>query len=72
LDFAKAGDVFSGVEITIPDTRIDYGENRFITFGFLDARMVAVVWTHRGDARRVISMRYANEREIEKITRRTD
>jgi hypothetical protein len=33
----------------------------------LDSRMVVVVWTPRGEARRIISMRNANEREIKKI-----
>ncbi|HUD31458.1 MAG TPA: BrnT family toxin, partial [Variovorax sp.] len=34
------------------------------TFGALAGRMVVVVWTPRGAARRIISMRYANDREI--------
>ena len=29
----------------------------------LDGRLTMVVWTRRGTARRVISMRYCNERE---------
>ncbi|NML16416.1 BrnT family toxin [Azohydromonas caseinilytica] len=44
--------------------RQDYGEQRTITFGLLHGRMVALVWTPRGAARRIISMRYANEREV--------
>lgn len=40
-----------------------YGEARYITIGLLDERMVILVWTHRQGARRVISMRKANERE---------
>jgi len=31
--------------------------------GMLDGRVVVLVWTPRGKARRIISMRYANERE---------
>ncbi|MHB8310385.1 MAG: BrnT family toxin [Metallibacterium sp.] len=45
------------------DKRHDYGETRFISMGLLDARLVVLVWTPRGEARRIISMRYANERE---------
>ncbi|MFA6964449.1 BrnT family toxin [Bosea sp. (in: a-proteobacteria)] len=41
----------------------DYGEERFVTIGILDGRMVVTVWTDRGDSRRIISMRKANERE---------
>ena len=65
LDMARAGDVFAGSTLTVEDDRRDYGERRLITVGFLDGAMVVVVWTPRGDARRIISMRKANERERE-------
>ena len=60
---ARAADVFAGPTLTIEDDRPDYGEVRFITIGFLDDTMVVLVWTPRDDARRIISMRKANERE---------
>lgn len=63
LDFADAAIVFSGHHFTIEDTRNDYGEPRFITVGFLAERMIVLVWTPRDGARRIISMRKANERE---------
>ncbi|TBW38467.1 BrnT family toxin [Siculibacillus lacustris] len=63
LDFADAALVFDGVHFDIPDRRFDYGEVRIATFGFLRLRMVSVVWTARGESRRIISMRYANDRE---------
>ena len=63
LDFARAGEVFAGSTATAKDERKHYGEDRFITCGALDGRMVVVVWTPRGAARRIISMRNANERE---------
>ncbi len=63
LDMARAADMFSGATLTIDDDRRDYGEARFITIGFLDDAMVVLVWTPRGNALRVISMRKANERE---------
>ena len=66
LDFARAGEIFEGLTITMPDQRQEYGEARFITAGWLDERIVIVVWTPRGIARRIISMRKANEREIER------
>lgn len=55
LDMARAGDVFAGSTLTVEDDRRDYGEHRFITVGFLDGEMVVVVWTLRGDARRIIA-----------------
>jgi uncharacterized protein len=63
LDFADAAEVFDGVTWERVDDRQDYGEARFITVGLLRGELVAVVWTPRDDARRVISMRMANERE---------
>ena len=67
LDFAQAGEVFAGVNVTAEDARFDYGEPRFTTVGVLDGRMVILVWRPRGEVRRIISMRKANEREIEKF-----
>lgn len=66
LDFAEAVKVFSAPVMTMKDNRADYGENRFLSFGILEERMVVLVWTQRGEARRIISMRYANEREKNK------
>lgn len=63
LDFARAGEVFNGRHFTGQDTRQNYTEDRFITVGLLDARLVVLVWTPRGEARRIISMRKANDRE---------
>ena len=60
---ARAGDVFGGDTLTVVDDRRNYGEIRFITIGFLDGGMVVLVWTPRDEARRIISMRKANDRE---------
>ncbi|HEU4372281.1 MAG TPA: BrnT family toxin [Telluria sp.] len=38
--------------------------------GLLRDRWTVVVWTPRGEARRIISMRYANEREIARCSHR--
>lgn len=63
LDFADAAKVFEGRHTVELDDRLDYGENRFVTAGYLRGRFVVLVWTQRDDARRVISMRYGHERE---------
>jgi hypothetical protein len=41
-----------------------------MTVGHLRGRMVIVVWTARGDARHVISMRKANDREQARFANR--
>ncbi len=55
--------MFSGVTVTVTDTRKDYGEARYIALGTLHGRVVVVVHTQRGETTRIISMRKANERE---------
>jgi len=69
LDFARAAEIFAGPMLTDQDRRYDYGESRFITLGLLDTRFVVLVWTPRGNARRIISMRYANDREKSKYAK---
>jgi uncharacterized DUF497 family protein len=66
LDFEDATKVFSRTHFQMEDDREDYGETRWITVGWLNRFLVIVVWTERGDARRIISMRKCNDREREK------
>jgi len=70
LDFARAAEIFAGMHLTLPDDRRNHKEQHFFTVGRLDARIVIVVWTPRGKARRIISMRKANEREVKNYTQR--
>jgi uncharacterized DUF497 family protein len=67
LDFEDAVQVFVGTTFTLEDDRRDYGETRYQSFGLLNERLVALVWTPRGEARHIISMRKANEREQKKF-----
>lgn len=72
LDFLHADRVFAGQTLTLEDDRQDYGETRFQTYGFLEGRVVMVVWTPRGEARHVISMRHCHDREARRIRDRLD
>ena len=63
LDFNDAPTVFAGKTLSMVDDRQDYGEERIITVGKLTGKVTVIVWTQRGKKRRIISMRYANERE---------
>ena len=63
MDFVDVPEVFSGPVVELVDDRFDYGEERYITIGMLRGRMVVLVWTPRGAARHIISMRKANDRE---------
>jgi hypothetical protein len=67
LDMRRAKGIFAGLHFTRVDDRFDYGEPRFVTVGWLDSSLVVFVWTPRGSARRVISMRHCHEREAQKL-----
>ncbi len=56
--------------LDFPDDRRDYGELRMLTVGHLRGRMLIVIWTPRGSARHVISMRKANAREKARFGKR--
>lgn len=63
VDLAEAGKVFEGAHLTVADNRLDFTEVRFITIGYLSGTMVVLAWTARANARHIISIRTANERE---------
>jgi uncharacterized protein len=63
LDFIDAVHVFAGRTLNLEDRRRDYGETRIQTVGYLAGRMVMIVWTPRGEARHIISMRKCNAKE---------
>lgn len=47
----------------LEDQRQDYGETRMIGYATIEARLYCVIYTDRGDIRRIISLRKANNRE---------
>jgi uncharacterized protein len=67
LDFLDAPRVFAGRTYILIDDRMDYGELRVITYGYLDLRPVVIVHVEREGVVRIISMRYAHKKEIEHV-----
>lgn len=63
IDFVGVEALFEGLTATIEDDRLDYGEQRFVTFGVMEGRAVAVVHTEQSDTIRIISIRKATKRE---------
>ena len=61
FDFAAL--IFSSSVLESPDTREDYGEFRFRAIGAAEGFVLVVVYTDRGDTRRIISARLANRKE---------
>lgn len=72
IGFADAGEVFAGPVFEFVDDRHEYGEARVVTIGFLTGRMVVMVWTAREEARHIISMRKANDREQQRYRSELD
>jgi uncharacterized protein len=70
LDFAQAAELFASQHFTDQDSRIDYGEDRYCSVGLLSQRLCVLVWTPRGNAVHVISLRKANDREKASFKRR--
>lgn len=67
VDFVDVLDVFDNPDrLEFPDTRRAYGERRYNILCPLHGRLFHVTYTVRGDARRVISARKANKREVRK------
>ena len=63
MDFIDAPVVFASYTLTVKDDRLDYGEERFISFGVLKERVVVVVHTENDNSIRIISMRRATKYE---------
>ena len=55
--------------IYLQDTRQDYGEARMVGIGTIGNRMHVVVFVDRADERRVISLRKANAREVQRYAK---
>lgn len=72
LDFQDASKVFEGNYTSAEDNRFDYGETRIISAGFLNGRMVVIVWTPRDGGRHIISMRYCHAKEEKRWRKRLD
>ncbi len=63
IDFIEVPALFDGDTVTVEDDRYSYGEQRFVTFGLLQGRVVAVVHTEREECIRIISARKATNYE---------
>ena len=63
IDFADAAKIFDGPTIEQVDDRMDHGEERILALGETNGRIIVVIHTWRGDARRIISARKATRHE---------
>jgi uncharacterized DUF497 family protein len=63
IDFAALRQMFEGDLVEEIDTRRDYGERRIRAIGEANGIIVSVVYTWRGERRRLISARRARTDE---------
>jgi uncharacterized DUF497 family protein len=66
IDFQWAVGIFEEPTLERPDTRRDYGEARIIATGVVDAVTLTVVYTWRGNRRRIIAAWKAHDSERQK------
>jgi len=71
IDFIHVEQAFDGETITVLDDRFDYGEERFVSFGLLEGRVVAIAHAETDEAIRTISVRKATRYEEESYFKET-
>jgi uncharacterized protein (DUF4415 family) len=71
IDFVDAIEVFGGRFIETEHRRRDYSEQRYRATGLLGDQVIQVVYTRRGERRRIISARRTGRMTEERITRVT-
>jgi uncharacterized DUF497 family protein len=64
LSLDIAGQLDWATALIWEDRRKDYGERRYCVLGFIEDRLHSVVFTPRNGKPRVISLRKANKREV--------
>jgi len=65
IDLAECEAVFDAPMLTREDASQGYGEQRLVSLGWLQGRVVVLVWTDGEDGPRLISCREANAHEQE-------
>jgi uncharacterized protein len=66
FDFADAEEMFRGILLVRPDTREDYGEERWIGIGYTGGRLAFLSFVGRAEGViRIISFRKADHEERE-------
>ena len=63
IELAECEAVFDHPMLTREDTRVHYGEQRLVSLGWLQGRVVVLVWTDCEDGPRLISCREATSHE---------
>lgn len=65
IDFIDAKEIWQGPVMEFPSSQSGHDEERIIAIGQIEDRNIAVIYTKRGDNRRLISARKARKNEQE-------
>lgn len=71
LDFELAQEFEWEMAVIVEDARKDYGERRFQALGMIHGILHMLVFTPRGSAVHIISLRKANKRERRRYAQKT-
>lgn len=69
VSLALAAGLEWGSALIWPDMRRDYGEARQCAIGYIGLRLYAVAFVDRADGRRIINLRKANLREVNRYAK---
>lgn len=69
VSLAEARELEWDTALTWPDLRQDYGEPRQCALGYIGLRLYAVAFVDRASGRRIISLRKANRREVNRYAK---
>jgi uncharacterized DUF497 family protein len=72
VDFAVIESFVWESAVSFQDTRKQHGETRYVAYGPISARLHCVVYTVRGRNIRIISLRKANRREVNRYGQETE
>lgn len=72
LHLAQAGGLDWDAALVKPDSRHDYGETRQIGYVPMGSRLFCVVFVERGDELRIISLRKANSRGVDRYAQQSE
>jgi len=66
IDFEAAITIYDYFVYTFQDKRANYGEDRFVSIGTVAGLEITVIYTPRGESRRIISARRSRHGERRK------
>ncbi len=71
IDFEDALAIWEGPVLEVPSPQLEHGEARILATGLAEGRLITVVFTWRGENRRIISARHARKNERENYNKAT-